>query len=87
MEPSEPEPHRITAPAPTKRCGSLRLRLHNTDLHIGGSPCIFFYFMPIIAIQDHFIFLPKKMNGFVPLKRKNCEAFAKIVLSMRLRRR
>jgi hypothetical protein len=29
-EPSEPEPHRVTAPAPTKRCGSLRLRLRNT---------------------------------------------------------
>jgi hypothetical protein len=28
----EPEPHRVTAPdpAPTKRCGSLRLRLRNT---------------------------------------------------------
>jgi hypothetical protein len=25
-----PEPHRVTAPAPTKRCGSLRLRLRNT---------------------------------------------------------
>jgi Phe-tRNA synthetase beta subunit B1 domain len=29
---SEPEPHRVTAPAPTKRCGSLRLRLRNTGV-------------------------------------------------------
>jgi hypothetical protein len=29
-DPSEPEPHRVTAPAPTKLCGSLRLRLRNT---------------------------------------------------------
>jgi hypothetical protein len=30
LKPSDPEPHRVTAPAPTKRCGSLRLRLRNT---------------------------------------------------------
>jgi hypothetical protein len=31
----EPEPHRVTAPAPapTKRCGSLQLRLRNTALN------------------------------------------------------
>jgi hypothetical protein len=33
-EPSEPEPHRVTAPAPTKRCGSLRLRLRNTGFNM-----------------------------------------------------
>jgi hypothetical protein len=31
QELSEPEPHRITAPAPTKRCGSFGLQLRNTD--------------------------------------------------------
>jgi hypothetical protein len=30
LEPSESEPHRVTAPAPPKWCGFLRLRLHNT---------------------------------------------------------
>jgi hypothetical protein len=34
-EPSELEPelHRVLAPAPTKRCGSLRLRLRNIDFY------------------------------------------------------
>jgi hypothetical protein len=37
---SEPEPHRVMAPAPTKRCGSLRLR--NTDKYRYLGWCVWF---------------------------------------------
>jgi hypothetical protein len=41
-EQSEPEPelHRVTAPAPTKRCGSLRLRLRLRNTGFSLRPLI-----------------------------------------------
>jgi hypothetical protein len=53
-EPSDPEPHRVTAPAPTKRCDSLRLRLCNTAHEIIGGLLIIFGKQEIpIVCSDH----------------------------------